>query len=57
MGSPTDIAYKAGLAAVIDGNGTESHLTVFKVDGDGNLTLKGVATLNSANGVAIVAGN
>jgi hypothetical protein len=53
-GNPTDIAAHAGLAAVIDGNGSVSHLTVFKVDEDGNFTLRGVATLASANGVAIV---
>lgn len=56
-GDPTDIAYREGLAAVIDGAGAVSHLSVFKVDGDGNLTLNGVATIQSAaNGVAIVPG-
>jgi hypothetical protein len=40
---------------VIDGAGAVSHLSVFDVDGDGNLTLRGVSTINSAaNGVAIV---
>ena len=54
-GDPTDIAYRTGLLAVIDGSGTLSHLSIFHVDGDGNLTRKGVATINSAaNGVAIV---
>lgn len=53
-GNPTDIAYKSGLLAVIDSDGTASHLSIFRVDGDGDLTLKGVATTNSANGVAIV---
>jgi 6-phosphogluconolactonase (cycloisomerase 2 family) len=57
-GNPTDIAYKAGLAAVIDSVGTVSHVSVFAVDEDGKLTLRGVATLGSkaTNGVAIVAG-
>ena len=56
-GSPTDIAYHAGIAAVIDANGTVSHVSVFNVDEDGNFALRGVATLNSrlTNGVAIVA--
>ncbi|MGA7178682.1 MAG: hypothetical protein WBX11_03705, partial [Thiobacillaceae bacterium] len=55
-GSPTDIAYNAGFAAVIDNNGTISHVSVFKVDEDGNLTIIGVASINSAatNGIAIV---
>jgi hypothetical protein len=58
-GNPTDIAYRAGLAAVIDGAGTQSRVSVFNVDEDGNFTLRGVATLNSkaTNGVAIVAGD
>jgi len=55
-GNPTDIAYKAGLAAVVDANGSVSHVSVFKVDEDGNLALRGVATVNgtATNGVAIV---
>jgi hypothetical protein len=54
-GDPTDIAYRAGLLAVIDGSGSLSHLSIFDVDGDGNLTGKRVSTINSAaNGVAIV---
>lgn len=55
-GSPTDIAYKHGVAAVIDSSGAVSHVSVFNVDQDGNLALRGSATLNSAktNGVAIV---
>jgi hypothetical protein len=55
-GNPTDITYRAGMAAVVDANGTISHLSVFHVDEDGNLTLSGVATINGAatNGVAIV---
>jgi hypothetical protein len=55
-GNPTDITYRAGMAAVVDANGTVSHLSVFHVDEDGNLTLSGVATINNVatNGVAIV---
>jgi hypothetical protein len=59
-GSPTDIAYanvgNGGLAAVVDGNGAVSHLSIFRVDGSGNLGLQGVATINTptANGVAVV---
>lgn len=54
-GDPTDIAYRGGLVAVIDGAGAVSHLSIFNVDGDGNLTLKGVSTIQSAaNGVAVV---
>jgi hypothetical protein len=55
-GNPTDIAYRAGLAAVIDANGTLSHVSVFGVDEDGNFTLKGLGTINNAatNGVAII---
>jgi hypothetical protein len=54
-GSPTDIDARFGLAAVIDGSGTMSHLTVFSVDEDGNLTSQGVATVSAKiNGVAIV---
>ena len=55
-GNPTDIAYRAGTAAVIDSNGTVSHVSVFKVDQDGNMTLRGVATLNSTatNGISVV---
>lgn len=56
-GDPTDIAYGAGMVAVIDSNGTVAHLSIFKVDGDGNLTLKGAATMASANGVAFVRGD
>ena len=55
-GSPTDIAYNAGLAAVIDSSGAVSHVSIFKVDDNGNLTLRGAAQINNAatNGVAIV---
>jgi hypothetical protein len=55
-GSPTDIAYRSNLAAVIDVNGSVSHVSIFDVDEDGNFSLKGLATINSAatNGIAIV---
>jgi hypothetical protein len=54
-GDPTDIAYRAGLVAVIDGSGTTSHLSIFSVDEDGNLTTKKVLTIaGAANGVAVV---
>ncbi len=53
-GNPTDIEYGAGLVAVIDSNGTVSHLSIFAADGDGNLTLKGAATTASANGVVVI---
>jgi hypothetical protein len=55
-GDPTDIAYRAGLAAVVDANGTVSHVSIFRVDEDGNLGLQGLATINNVatNGLAIV---
>lgn len=55
-GSPTDITYRDNLAAVIDGNGSASHVSIFNVNGDGNFDLKSSVTINSAatNGVAIV---
>jgi hypothetical protein len=57
-GNPTDIASGAGLIAVIDGNGTASHLSIFKVDFEGNLKLEIANTLGAgANGVAIVEDN
>ena len=56
-GSPTDIATADGWVAVIDGNGTASHLSTFRLDEDGNLTLQNAVTLGlGANGVAIVRG-
>ena len=56
VGNPTDIAYRHGFAAVVDGGGASSRVSVFKVDEDGNFTLQGMTTLNSAstNGVAII---
>jgi hypothetical protein len=54
-GAPTDIAAGEGLVAVIDLSGPVSHLSVFSVDEDGNLTRQRVATIaNPANGVAVV---
>lgn len=55
-GAPTDIAYGDNLAAVIDSNGSASHVSIFDVDGDGNFDLKSSVTINSpaTNGVAIV---
>jgi hypothetical protein len=57
-GNPTDIAYGDGLLGVVDGNsGTSvSHVSVFKVDEDGNLTLKGSATITgvATNGIAVL---
>jgi hypothetical protein len=42
--------------AVIDGSGPVSHLSIFSVDEDGNLTLlQSAATITgAANGIAIV---
>jgi hypothetical protein len=57
-GDPTDIAHRKEFVAVVDGSGTISHLSIFHVDEDGNLTLKGVSTINSAaNGVVIIPGD
>jgi len=57
-GNPTDIASGDGLVAVIDGNGTVSHLSIFKVDSEGDLKLKIANTMAAgANGVAVVGGN
>jgi hypothetical protein len=54
-GDPTDIASGEGLVAVIDGSGSLSHLSIFSVDEDGNLTLQTAATISgAANGVAVV---
>jgi hypothetical protein len=55
-GDPTDIASGGGFVAVMDGTGSLSHLSIFSVDEDGNLTLlQPAATINgAANGVAIV---
>lgn len=54
-GAPTDIAYNSGLLAAIDSSGEISHLSVFHVDSDGNLTLYSVATVAAPiNGVALL---
>jgi hypothetical protein len=60
-GNPTDITYAHeplgnGLAAVVDSNGTASHLSIFRVAANGTLGLQGLATIAtpSTNGVAIV---
>jgi hypothetical protein len=54
-GDPTDIAYQDGVLAVVDGSGALSHLSIFSVDGNGNLKLKGATTIESAaNGVVIL---
>lgn len=55
-GNPTDITYHDHLAAVVDGDGTLSHVSVFAVDEDGQFTLTGLATINdvATNGIAIV---
>jgi hypothetical protein len=54
-GDPTDIMFAEGLLAVIDGNGPVSHLSVFSVDEDGNLTLLNSETIaGAANGVAVI---
>ena len=57
-GTPTDIAYAGGMIAVIDGSGSVTHLSMFSVDEDGNLTLLQAADTitGAANGVGIVRG-
>lgn len=60
-GGPTDMALVhhgkgGGLAAVIDNDGAVSHVTMFGVDANGNLTMQGRATVPApkVNGAAIV---
>jgi len=55
-GNPTDITYRDGLAAVVDANGSVSHVSIFNVDGDGDFNLKSSVTINNVatNGIAIV---
>jgi hypothetical protein len=54
-GAPTDSASGGKLLAVIDGSGQISHLSIYSVDEDGNLTLVSASTINAAvNGVALV---
>jgi len=56
-GATTDIASSDGLVAVIDGNATLSHLSIFTADQDGNLILRVANAISApANGVAIVRG-
>jgi hypothetical protein len=57
-GHPTDIVYGDNLAAVVDGDGSASHVSIFVVDGDGDFSLRSTVTLDSAttNGIAIVRG-
>lgn len=58
-GAPTDIAYSSGWFAAIDGAGTVSHLSVYRVDWEGKLILQSFATINTpaADGVAIDTGD
>ena len=58
-GNPTDITYRDNLAAVVDANGSVSHVSIFDVDGDGDFKLKSTVTLNSTatNGIAIIRGD
>ncbi|GAB3788124.1 hypothetical protein GCM10028797_21530 [Dyella agri] len=58
-GAPTDITYRDNFAAVVDGTGIASHVSIFNVDGDGNFDLKSSVTINSGstNGIAIVRGD
>jgi hypothetical protein len=54
-GNPSDIASGDGLIAVIDGAGSTSHLSIFSMDQDGNLSLVRASTINApANGVAVI---
>jgi hypothetical protein len=55
-GDPTDITYRDNLAAVVDANGSVSHVSIFDVDGDGDFNLKSSVTIGNAatNGIAIV---
>jgi len=55
-GSPTDIAARGNVVAVIDADGATSRVSIFNNDEDGNLTLTGKVSLSGAatNGVAIV---
>ena len=47
-GDPTDIASGDGLVVVVDGSGSLSHLSIFTVDEDGNLTLRIANTINAS---------
>ena len=53
-GAPTDIGTFGNVIAVLDG-GTQTHLTQFAVDDDGNLQQLAVSVVNQgANGVVVV---
>jgi hypothetical protein len=58
-GDPTDITYRDNLAAVVDANGSVSHVSIFNVDGDGDFNLKSSVTINNVatNGIAILRGD
>jgi hypothetical protein len=45
--NPTDITYRDNLAAVVDANGSVSHVSIFNVAGDSNFNLKSSVTLNN----------
>lgn len=55
-GHSLDIAQVGGLLSVVDNGGTASHVSMFHVDEDGNLSLQGVATISTTttNGIAIL---
>jgi hypothetical protein len=55
-GNVTDNASGSGLVAAIDGANGTSHLTIFHIDEDGNLTNAGISGViqGAINGVAIV---
>ena len=53
-GAPTDIGAFGNVVGVLDG-GTQTHLTQFAVDADGNLQQIAVSVVNrGANGVAVI---
>jgi hypothetical protein len=55
MGAPTDVGAFGKVVGVLDG-GTQTHLTQFAVDEDGNLQQLAVSVVNrGANGVVVVA--
>ena len=56
IGAPTDIAYGAGVLAVVDSAAGLSRVSTFNVDEDGNLTSRASVTLGGSgtNGVAVL---
>src|SRR5262249_42652780 len=58
-GAPTDIAITGHLLAVVESDSAASaHLTLFRVDEDGNLVrISSSAIASPANGVAIIPAN